>query len=518
MSELSTADRETIEKFRLKKSLGHLHDRLKAANQASRNPTPDTANHSKKAVLRLLSVLHVQEAAAELQSKTSGENVAFDLASLFKILQQSRFNYDHYQPLVQLVLQKAPDTKIWQAIFELIATVTRADRSTPAPASSLAEPQTPRSRNTSSLPNSSERRTDIDALLKGELSVYFDDIDGLGVAAAAVLESCKTSHSPLFSDEGGWKDWPDTADEKSVLNWLTGIIDRFILFAKDHNPDVTLVRRPLAQPAKPIDGSIARRKLDIGFVEDVDSTPDKRYEWSEILVPGELKNDRFYDIPSGARLDLARYVREIFSAQDERRFVIGFTLCGPLLRVWEFDLCHGDAGVSPWNLLVNEDADNPSWPAFLIDLDLAIRADRNEPSGARGKTGTLAFMAIGVLYGERHSYMHDLESFFWVLFWICIHYESPEKERVVERFEEWNYMGTEKLADAKKGIVSDESDFLKVVADNFTSYYQPLVPWVNRLRRIVFPDDKRWKEENPGLAEDMRKMFQKAQKDTNVIN
>ncbi|KAI1906870.1 hypothetical protein LOZ65_006819 [Ophidiomyces ophidiicola] len=27
---------------------------------------------------------------------------------------------------------------------------------------------------------------------------------------------------------------------------------------------------------------------------------------------------------------------------------------------------------------------------------------------------------------------------------------SPEKERVVERFEEWNYMGTEKLADAKK--------------------------------------------------------------------
>ncbi|KAI1906107.1 hypothetical protein LOZ65_006886, partial [Ophidiomyces ophidiicola] len=270
MSELSTADRETIEKFRLKKSLEHLHDRLKAANQASRNPTPDTANHSKKA------------------SKTSGENVAFDLASLFKILQQRRFNYDHYQPLVQLVLQKAPDTKIWQAIFELIATVTRADRSTPAPASSLAEPQTPRSRNTSSLPNSSERRTDIDALLKGELSgqlhpdipgfceAYFDDIDGLGVAAAAVLESCKTSDSPLFSDEGGWKDWPDTADEKSVLNWLTGIIDRFILFAKDHNPDVTLVRRPLAQPAKLIDGSIARRKLDIGFVEDVDSTPDKR--------------------------------------------------------------------------------------------------------------------------------------------------------------------------------------------------------------------------------------------------
>jgi hypothetical protein len=34
-------------------------------------------------------------------------------------------------------------------------------------------------------------------------------------------------------------------------------------------------------------------------------------------------------------------------------------------------------------------------------------------SGARGKTGTRAFMAIGVLLDdEQHSFMHDLESFF----------------------------------------------------------------------------------------------------------
>lgn len=53
---------------------------------------------------------------------------------------------------------------------------------------------------------------------------------------------------------------------------------------------------------------------------------------------------------------------------------------------------------------------------FLIDLDLTIKEQRLSASGAKGKTGTRAFMAIGALLGEQHSFIHDLESFFWVLF------------------------------------------------------------------------------------------------------
>ncbi|KAH6988698.1 hypothetical protein EDB80DRAFT_555094, partial [Ilyonectria destructans] len=68
---------------------------------------------------------------------------------------------------------------------------------------------------------------------------------------------------------------------------------------------------------------------------------------------------------------------------------------------------------------------------FLIDLDLAIKEKREGASGAKGKTGTRAFMAIGALLGEQHSFMHDLGSFFWVLFWICIHYNGPDQGRAV---------------------------------------------------------------------------------------
>ena len=54
--------------------------------------------------------------------------------------------------------------------------------------------------------------------------------------------------------------------------------------------------------------------------------------------------------------------------------------------------------------------------------------------------GTKVFMAIGALLGEPHSFMHDLESFFWVLFWICIHFDGLNekgevKRRIVRKYE-----------------------------------------------------------------------------------
>lgn len=89
--------------------------------------------------------------------------------------------------------------------------------------------------------------------------------------------------------------------------------------------------------------------------------------------------------------------------------------------------------------MINEGKENPSWPAYLLDPDLAIKEQREKSFGARGKTGKRAFMAIGVLHDdEPHSFMHNLESFFWVLLWICIHYNGSQ-EKVVPRFDKWNF-------------------------------------------------------------------------------
>jgi hypothetical protein len=131
-----------------------------------------------------------------------------------------------------------------------------------------------------------------------------------------------------------------------------------------------------------------------------------------------------------------------------------------------YESLHTQAGmlqcdISPNNLVINEEDDNPSWSAFLIDLDLATKEQWEKLSEARGKTGTRAFMAIGVLHDdEPHSFMHDLESF-WVFFWICIHYNGLQR-RVVQQFDKWNYANTEELAKLKLGTVSMMTLFAKL--------------------------------------------------------
>lgn len=156
--------------------------------------------------------------------------------------------------------------------------------------------------------------------------------------------------------------------------------------------------------------------------------------------------------------------------------------------------------------MINEDDSNPSWPSFLIDLDLAIREKREGVSGARGKTGTRAFMGIGALLGEQHSFMHDLESFFWVLFWICIHYNGQGESKVVPRFEKWNYVDTEELAGMKLGVVAKETIFMRTISDNFTPFYEPLIGLLNELRKAVFPKDKPWEQEDERLYSRMREI------------
>ncbi|EGC48869.1 phosphotransferase enzyme family protein [Histoplasma capsulatum var. duboisii H88] len=81
------------------------------------------------------------------------------------------------------------------------------------------------------------------------------------------------------------------------------------------------------------------------------------------------------------------------------------------------------------------------------------RKDFEAQTRAQGKTGIRVFMAVGVLYGEKHCFMHDLESFFWVLFWICIRYDGLGKGSTLEQFEKWNYMGTEELVAAKQEVI-----------------------------------------------------------------
>ena len=728
--------------------------------------------------IMLLGLLLPTPAIGLLRSKAGHGSLKSNVMRIVSAAASDHFDYSRAKPLLWAVGNNADDALIWDHVYQITT------ESTPPPrpiASSLQ--QTPWRLNTSSFANSSEYRRDVDKVLRLELGslhvglchfreTYFGRVAGLETASAAIFNKCTEGSDPLFGEEG-WSGWPRNANQDDVLSWLSDWCEKLAAFAEDHNSGSTDQRRPISQPYKSIQGSTGDRKLDVGFVDDPKAGKDSRCHWSQILVPGELKSNPSADTTSKAWLDLGRYAREVLAAQDTRRFVLGFTICGSLMRIWEFDRLGGIAseqfninkdglqfvstvlgflwmsqeelGFDPtivtangerfieierngsterliidklmlrascisgrattcwqahhegqpqtplvikdsWqfterdeegemlrevsgsgvvnvaryyhhetvrvhgtdddiqgnvrggldvtrstssrpkrstptpgttvssdlrrgrskskttgkkrsssqtaaalrpskrsrsafppktgedappnrvrrrvvlrdygkpiykassrsallaalegcieghesllnagflhrdisinNLIINEDHNSSSWLSFLIDLDLAIRVEREGVSGASGKTGTRAFLAIGVLYGEQHSFMHDLESFFWVLLWICVHYDRRNKSRVVRSFEEWNYLGTEDLLSKKKGLIGDEGDFLRTMEDHFLPSYQVLAPWVNRLRRKVFPGGHRWKTLDRQLYSLMKEILRQAREDPQVL-
>ncbi len=170
-------------------------------------------------------------------------------------------------------------------------------------------------------------------------------------------------------------------------------------------------------------------------------------------------------------------------------------------------ILHRDISIG--NIMLTEKEDD----GFLIDLDLAIKTSDDQASGAPSKTGTKIFMAIGALLGDPHTFMHDLESFFWVLLWICIHHDGLDKNgkvkrRIVPKYEKWNYAGTEELAEIKDGQISNR--IFSTVDNNFTNHCKPLVPCLRELHKVVFPGGAPRLQEDHRLYPQMLAVLEKA--------
>ncbi|KAJ4309439.1 hypothetical protein N0V84_011508 [Fusarium piperis] len=328
---------------------------------ASLSCTPDALEQLEQQDLQvlafsLLSALQMLPATRLLPSKTGRGPLLSDLLRLHSTAASTDY-FDRVKPLLKLALTDEPiDTLIWDQVYNAVT------ESTPPPrpiASSIQ--QTPWLRNTSSFVNSSEHRKYVDNVLKEELGsvyvglrnfhdTYFGDVAGLRIASEAFFQQCQEGSNPLFED--GWRGWPKDANQDDVLSWFVDFNKELAAFAEGKKLFPTRQRRPLAKPNKPIDGSVGQRKMDVGFVNDPGARKDSRYHWSQILIPGELKSNRSADKASEAWLDLGRYAREVIAAQDTRRFVLGFTLCGSLMRVWAFDRL---GGIASEQFDINED-------------------------------------------------------------------------------------------------------------------------------------------------------------------
>lgn len=123
----------------------------------------------------------------------------------------------------------------------------------------------------------------------------------------------------------------------------------------------------------------------------------------------------------------------------------------------------------------------------LIDLDLAVCLSDTADGMAHHRTGTMEFMAIGALSSEQHTYRHDLESFFYVFLWLCVHYQ-PGGDCTTPyptTLDAWGAGGCLDPA-ARKSCDMEPGGFKRVLA-GFSRSAQGMVKCASAWREVLFP-------------------------------
>ncbi|SZF02652.1 unnamed protein product [Blumeria hordei] len=156
-------------------------------------------------------------------------------------------------------------------------------------------------------------------------------------------------------------------------------------------------------------------------------------------------------------------------------------------------ILHRDVSIN--NIILTDPAVNDGLYGLLIDLDLAISLDDVKSNENRQTmTGTMEYIALGILEanlfetdkGYKHTYRHDLESFFYVLVLACIRFGRRNKRSSHTHILSTWYTGTvEQMYRAKHGAMGFKY-FEIVILDHFSTRYNCVKPLVNRLRAILF--------------------------------
>lgn len=150
-------------------------------------------------------------------------------------------------------------------------------------------------------------------------------------------------------------------------------------------------------------------------------------------------------------------------------------------------ILHRDISVN--NVMITLGHRIDGFQGFLIDLDLAHRMDDNTDTTTHHRTGTMEFMAIGALGAESHTYRHDLESFFYVFLWLCIHYHPDGTGQMISPtpavLKSWSKLSFQDAAAKKRGDM-DPGGF-EILVEYFTKTAQELVPLAWQIREVLFP-------------------------------
>ena len=333
MANLSQDDRTIIAKHPLANSLDHLREPLRKAYE-SRSFSHDGAVNSsgkgpQEATSKLLDTLGSSDAALYLPSRTQNRDITSEFATLRRRVRNSDFNYQQYRALSLLVIKKASDFDIWNAVFDLIRSISQTTPLTSIPPSFDG---TPVIYSSASMQGDKQTKRLLENSLFDEIkNCTYRNVGGFFTKYFEGNEWSKRSKEiyQALRDrhvDGRWIDFPDPPDEPAVWDWLSSIQDKYLTDA--HGIYYTTSATTELMDAE------ARRQLDF-FIKRRTDTVDTSHDWKDVRVIGEHQvsqkewKKKF--------LQIGRYVRDVFSVQPTRRFVHAFTLLGTTMELWIFD-------------------------------------------------------------------------------------------------------------------------------------------------------------------------------------
>ncbi|KAF7867283.1 hypothetical protein EAF04_005366 [Stromatinia cepivora] len=251
-------------------------------------------------VLELIIALQNQPNLRTLPSQNGRANLLGDLMTLGSRVISKDFDIKSAIPLVELVVNNAPDIEIYNAVSELVE----------------------------------QTHVEVDQRILEELTgrIYYDVggfyeryFEGKSWAdnARDIYEVSRARYT-----ENRWTGWPEPSFQIKFFEWLMKFQDA--IFSG-------LSRKYYTSANKVLRGSDANRKLDIFLASADAALPDSEHDWSNVFVIGEHKKNPDQDRSTETLVQLAGYAYEVFGSQPERRFVPGFTICGSIMRLWVFD-------------------------------------------------------------------------------------------------------------------------------------------------------------------------------------
>lgn len=354
-----------------------------------------------------------------------------------------------------------------------------------------------------------------DVMVDDKLDDLFANVmKGLQVGKAinmAIPQSRSTSQTPLATDEAPMP----ASKRKSILS----IRVRELSAGNGEDPPTPPSSKHQQAHGSPIVPTTSGRKRPLPSVTGQESTTSSRKRVKTSTVHASTLHFRGSNrIHTRILTKIGRNITTFTSAHE---LLLAFS--GAIKghqSLYRNGILHRDVSIN--NIMITF-ADQPRpdrLSGFLIDLDLAIEMSDIVPSGAPHRTGTMEFMAIGALNGEVHTFRHDLESFLYVLVWICINYRPTLRgisrpvrlrktvlDRWGDTFEgaaiaKWGDMGRA-TAGSRQG--------LERILGSFEGWAMELKDLVRSFRDILFPitvDGVRTFSESSGLYREILKLFE----------